>query len=148
MGLTRGRPDDDSYLGSKCGDVGQISLKIWRIEYGGITHAPLQVTTFITSLDKKIHERSKKAGGHQIQQVYRFFFAPLWPGSVNYVTSRLGEEKATPPHAAIGYRVLDRDPWVTFEFKYRPLGRVPISAQQRHRSTPYSYSYSRYTSGK
>ncbi|KAF5358416.1 hypothetical protein D9756_001290 [Leucocoprinus leucothites] len=96
--------DDDNLLDQidDSRDLGVIKLQLWRIQ----VH---QVTTRVQRHEKRrtleaqvVHERSKKAGSHHVQ---------------------FGQEYASPAPVidAVEAREIDAKPYLTFEFKYRPL---------------------------
>jgi len=87
--------DDNAFLAtSATADIGEIQLKIWRVvSLGKGKHvAPL--------VEQKVHERAKKATSHRVI---------------------LGDDVQRPSRKTYQTKILDKEPLVTFVFKYRPL---------------------------
>jgi len=108
--------DDDAFLDSASKDLGEISIQIWRIAVAGINYkwGPAPV-------EQKVHERSKKATSHRVQ---------------------LDAEVTRPHRNGRVARRLDKEPLLTFIFKYRPLellqanGIAPLNKNKRQVSQP------------
>lgn len=108
--------DDDSYLGTSASmKLGEISISIWRTALGArhVASSSLQPPE-----DPKVHERSKKAFSHRVK-----YANPLSALFEDLIPGRFGEavRQAQPIHT-VGVQKLDREPLVTFIFKYRSLG--------------------------
>jgi len=102
-------PDDDSILDhSASKDLGEIVVKIKRVKVTGIDDNKQQRVPQV----QKVHERSKKATSHRVT---------------------LDDEEICPYKAYYTAQRLDREPLVTFIFKYRSIemlqanGIVPLN---------------------
>jgi len=89
-------PDDDSILDhSASQDLGEIVVEIERVKVTGIDNKRQPVPQ-----EQKVHERSKKATSHRVKL----------------------DDEVTRPHATFRTtQRLDKEPLVTFIFKYRSL---------------------------
>ncbi|EPQ60635.1 hypothetical protein GLOTRDRAFT_135285, partial [Gloeophyllum trabeum ATCC 11539] len=91
--------DDDAYLGdiASVQKLGEIKLEIWRVQLGETT------SRFVSRgppKDRKVHERTKKAGSHSV---------------------KLGDEVPCTKTRQRNVVKLDRVPVVTFIFRYNPI---------------------------
>jgi len=96
--------DDDNLL-DRMGaqDLGVIKLHLWRIKVVRVTTRVQEHESGRQTLEAQlVHERSKKAGSHHVQ---------------------FGQEYASraPVIDAVQAKEIDTKPFLTFEFKYRPL---------------------------
>ncbi|KAF5388975.1 hypothetical protein D9757_005064 [Collybiopsis confluens] len=108
--------DSDEYA-SSAGNVGAITLDLWRLHINRVVHRPLlhRLNGSSTMLEPQIvHERSKMDGMHHV---------------------RLGEEYSTPLPMVdmVDGERMDSDPYVSFTFNYRP--RAPSSDKAADQST-------------
>jgi len=108
--------DDDSFLDhSASKDLGEIVLQIWRAAVIGVGDCRPKIPD-----EQKVHERSKKATSHRVQ---------------------FDAEVSTSYRAQLKTRYLDKEPLVTFIFKYRSLeilqanGIAPLNKDKK-RSAP------------
>ncbi|KXN91398.1 hypothetical protein AN958_00660 [Leucoagaricus sp. SymC.cos] len=96
--------DDDCLLDriDDSRDLGVIKLQLWRIEIHSVSARVQEHEPGETLEAQVVHERSKKAGSHHV---------------------RFGKEYASPAPVidAVQAKELDNKPYLTFEFKYRPL---------------------------
>jgi hypothetical protein len=101
---------------SASADIGEICLKIWRKELLGQDEKYNSPPA-----EQKIHERAKKATAHRVKYV---FINPSLEIICSWVCmhARLGDDVQRPYRKCIRAKTLDKDPLVTFVFKYRPLG--------------------------
>lgn len=101
-------------------DLGVIKLHLWRIKVADVTTRVQEHKLGRQTLEAQlVHERSKKAGSHHVQ--YVSLFRPR--NTVIKAGNRFGQEYASPAPVidVVQAKEIDTKPYLTFEFKYRPL---------------------------
>ncbi|KIM74258.1 hypothetical protein PILCRDRAFT_80278, partial [Piloderma croceum F 1598] len=115
--------DDDLLIDTSAADaLGEISIRMWRTRTSPYTHTQSGSLYFMKPPGElQLHERSKKLTSHHI---------------------KFGEEVSRPARIRVKYAYLDKEPIVTFIFKYRPFdilkanGIVPSTFGQQRPVSP------------
>lgn len=95
--------------------MGDITLSVWRTDIILIEEVPRAAPP----PEQLVHERTKKATRHKVK--YVCFISPN-SLKVNSMIRRLGTETQRKPTTSARTKDIDKQPLVTFVFKYRPIG--------------------------